>query len=133
MRYWTDRTDDPSNYRADFRPWTPQNHSTTTPRALAVGNDNTRFLSTRWLEDGDYLRVQNVMVGYTLPPALSSWLRGVSNARLYFNAQNVHTFTGYSNWDPETLGFGNPLGRGVDDGAIYPNVRTISIGLDLRM
>ncbi|HYD53752.1 MAG TPA: SusC/RagA family TonB-linked outer membrane protein, partial [Gemmatimonadaceae bacterium] len=134
-RYWTDRMDDPSNYRAGFAPWTPENRSTTTPRALAAGNDNTRFLSDRWIEDGDYLRIQNVIVGYRLPASLVSRVgtgRG-TEARVYLNAQNLHTFTSFSNWDPETLGFGNPLGRGIDDGRIYPNVRTISIGLDLRL
>jgi TonB-dependent starch-binding outer membrane protein SusC len=133
VRYWTDRTDDPSNYRAGFSPWTPTNPSNTTPRALATGNANTRFLSDRWIEDGDFMRIQNIMVGYTVPASMAAWIRGASSARVYLNAQNLHTFTGYSNWDPETLGFGNPLGRGVDDGRIYPNVRTISVGVDLRM
>jgi TonB-linked SusC/RagA family outer membrane protein len=133
VRYWTDRMDDASNYRAGFSPWSPTNPSTTTPRALATGNQNVRFLSDRWLEDGDFLRIQNVIVGYTLPASMSSWIRGANAARVYFNAQNLHTFTDYSNWDPETLGFGNPLGRGVDDGRIYPNVRTLSVGIDLRM
>jgi hypothetical protein len=56
-----------------------------------------------------------------------------SQPRIYFNVQNLHTFTDYTGWDPEVLGFGNPLGRGIDDGAIYPNVRTITFGIDLRM
>jgi TonB-linked SusC/RagA family outer membrane protein len=134
-RYWTDRTDDPSNYRKGFAPWTPENRSRTTPRALAVGNPNTRFLSDRWIEDGDFLRVQNVVVGYTLPEGLAGLLGGgrATTARVYLNVQNLHTFTDFSNWDPETLGFGNPLGRGVDDGRIYPNVRTVSLGIDLRL
>jgi TonB-linked SusC/RagA family outer membrane protein len=135
VRYWTDRMDDPSNFRAGFRPWTPENPSRTTPRPLAVGSDNTRFNSDRWIEDGDYLRVQNIMIGYTLPASLTSRLGGTAatQARVYLNMQNLHTFTDFSNWDPETLGFGNPLGRGIDDGRIYPNVRTISLGLDLRL
>ena len=134
-RYWTDRTDDPSNYRKGFAPWTPENPSTTTPRALARGNDNTRFLSDRWIEDGDYWRIQNVVLGYTLPTSLSRRF-GASDetqSRVFLNIQNLHTFTSFSNWDPETLGFGNPLGRGVDDGRIYPNVRTISFGLELKL
>ncbi|HEU4565454.1 MAG TPA: SusC/RagA family TonB-linked outer membrane protein [Gemmatimonadaceae bacterium] len=134
-RYWTDRMDDPSNYRKGLEPWTPENHSTTTPRALAVGSDNTRFNSDRWIEDGGYLRVQNIMIGYTLPAALTARMGGRdgARARVYLNMQNLHTFTDFSNWDPETLGLGNPLGRGIDDGRIYPNVRTISLGLDLRL
>jgi TonB-dependent starch-binding outer membrane protein SusC len=135
VRYWTDRMDDPSNYRAGFAPWSPTNPSTTTPRALAAGNDNTRFLSDRWVEDGDFLRVQNVTVGYRLPESVTRLVGGgqTNDSRIYLSMQNLHTFTSYSNWDPETLGFGNPLGRGIDDGRIYPNVRTITVGLDLRL
>ena len=50
-----------------------------------------------------------------------------------FLIQNLHTFTSYSGWDPEILGLADPLARGIDDGRIYPNVRTVSFGLDLRM
>ena len=134
-RYWTDRTDDPSNYRKGFAPWTATNPSRTTPRAIAAGNANTRFLSDRWLEDGDYWRIQNVAVGYTLPASFASRI-GASpdmRSRIFVNIQNLHTFTSFSNWDPETLGFGNNLGRGVDDGRIYPNVRTFSFGLELKL
>jgi hypothetical protein len=135
VRYWTDRMDDPSNYRAGFAPWSPTNPSTTTPRALAAGNENTRFLSDRWVEDGDFLRVQNVTLGYRLPASVTRLVGGgePNDSRVYLSMQNLHTFTSYSNWDPETLGYGNPLGRGIDDGRIYPNVRTITVGLDLRL
>ena len=134
-RYWTDRMDDPSNFREGFQPWTPQNRSTTTPRALAAGNDNTRFLSDRWIEDGDFLRIQNIILGFRLPASITSRMGGGRNldSRIYVNVQNAHTFTDFSNWDPETLGFGNPLGRGIDDGRIYPNPRTVSVGIDFRM
>ena len=132
-RFWTDRADEPTNFRRDFRPWTPESPSTTTPRVLAVGHDNGRFLSDRWIEDGGFLRVQNVVLGFTLPASLSNYIGRASTARVYVNAQNVHTFTDYLGWDPEILGFGNPLGRGVDDGRVYPNVRTVSFGVDLRL
>lgn len=135
VRYWTDRTDDPSNFRQGFRPWTPENKSTTTPRAIARGNDNTRFLSDRWIEDGAYWKIQNIVLGYTLPSALASRLgaTGDMRSRVFLNIQNLHTFTGFSNWDPETLGFGNPLGRGIDDGQIYPNARIFSVGLEFKL
>jgi TonB-linked SusC/RagA family outer membrane protein len=133
VRYWTDRGDDPSNFRADFRPWTQANPSTSTPRVVAAGNPNTRFLSDRWVEDGDYLRIQNIVLGYRLPASLSRVVGRGAEARIYVNGQNLHTFTKFSNWDPETLGYGNPLGRGIDDGQIYPNVRTFSFGIDLRL
>jgi TonB-dependent starch-binding outer membrane protein SusC len=136
VRFWTDRGDDPSNFRADFQPWTSQNPSRTTPRVVAgpAGAQNATFLSDRWIEDGSFLRIQNVVVGWTMGPSLSRAL-GLRNSqpRVYLNIQNLHTFTDYSNWDPETLGWGNPLGRGIDDGAIFPNVRTVTLGIDFRM
>jgi hypothetical protein len=134
VKYWTDRMDDPSNHRAGFRPWTPENHSNTTPRALAVGSDNSILASDRWIEDGDFLRIQNLIIGYTLPTGFAGGLvRNDIQPRIYLNVQNLATFSGYSNWDPETIGNNDPLARGVDAGFIYPNVRTVTIGLDLRL
>jgi len=135
VRYWTDRGDDPSNFRKGYTPWTAENQSTSTPRITAAASPNNRFLSDRWVEDGAYLRIQNVTLGYRLPMSMVSRLTSgrTFDSRIYLNIQNLHTFTDFSNWDPETLGNGNALGRGIDDGQIYPNVRTYSIGLDLRL
>ena len=133
-RWWTDRMDDNSGYRADLRPWTPQNPSTTTPRAVigAPGTQNGIEQSDRWIEDGAFLRVQNIVLGYRLPASITRVARMGSDSRVYLNLQNVWTITGYSGWDPETLGNnGGLLARGVDTGQIYPNPRTISLGIDL--
>lgn len=134
-RYWTDRGDDPSNFRQGYRPFTTENPSTTTPRIVAAGNGNTRLLTDRWVEDGDFLRIQNIVLGVKIPTSLTQRLMGgrAFDSRLYLNVQNLHTFTDFSNWDPETLGRGDPLARGIDDGRIYPNARTISLGIDLRL
>jgi len=134
-RYWSDRTDDPQNHRAGYSPWTPTNPSTTTPRAVfgPAGFSNDRPNSDRWIEDGSYWRIQNLVIGYTLPVSMMQRTRLSSAPRIYLNIQNLHTFTSYSGWDPEVLGFADPLARGIDDGGIYPNVRTFSVGLDLRM
>ena len=90
-------------------------------------------MSDRWIEEADFLRVQNIVVGLTLPARFSQTLglRDESRPRVYLNVQNAFTFTNFSNWDPETLG-GGLLSRGFDDGAIYPNVRTLTVGFDLR-
>ena len=137
VRYWTDRGDDPSNFRADYRPWTAENPSTTTPRisAAATANNNERYDSDRWIEDGGFLRIQNVVFGVRLPASLVSRMTAGRNfdSRVYVNLQNLHTFSDYTGWDPETLGNADPLARGVDTGRIYPNVRTVSVGLDLRL
>jgi TonB-dependent starch-binding outer membrane protein SusC len=99
-----------------------------------AGFSNDRQNSDRWIEDGSYWRIQNLVLGYTLPTSVVSraGLRAQS-PRVYLNIQNLHTFTSYTGWDPEILGQADPLARGVDDGRIYPNVRTVSFGLDLRM
>ena len=57
---------------------------------------------------------------------------GASSPRIYANLQNLYTFTKYSGYDPEVLGFGDPLARGIDDGLIYPNPRTVTFGLEVR-
>ncbi|HEY0529607.1 MAG TPA: SusC/RagA family TonB-linked outer membrane protein [Gemmatimonadaceae bacterium] len=135
VKFWTDRTDDPQNHRADYVPWTATN-PTSNPRAVfgPGGASNDRPNSDRWIEDGSYWRIQNLVLGYSLPGSFLSRTGLVGTTpRIYLNIQNLHTFTSYSNWDPEILGFADPLARGIDDGRIFPNVRTISVGLDLRM
>jgi TonB-linked SusC/RagA family outer membrane protein len=137
IRYWTERMDDPANNSsASLQPWTPTNPSNTTPRAVVgtAGAMNATLRSDRWIEDGNFLRIQNLMFGYTFPDkSLGRLGLNASRPRVYLNIQNLYTFTGYSGWDPEILGYGSPLGRGIDDGYIYPNVRTITVGLDLRL
>ena len=136
VRYWTDRMDDLNNSRAGLNPWSPTNPSTTTPRAVfgAAGAANADPVSDRWIESGNYTRIQNLVIGYRVP---SRYLgrAGMTGAepRIYLNIQNLYTFTKYTNWDPEVLGLGDPLARGIDDGYIYPNPRTVTIGLDLRL
>ncbi|MDB4949034.1 MAG: TonB-dependent outer membrane protein SusC/RagA [Gemmatimonadetes bacterium] len=136
VRYWTDRMDENSSYRSGLDPWTPTNTNTTDPRAVwgAAGASNARPNTDRWLEDGSYLRIQNLVLGYALPSAVARRI-GVTGdgSRVYLNVQNLHTFTHFSNWDPEVLGDANPLARGIDDGRVYPNPRTFTLGLDLRL
>ncbi|MDP9347836.1 MAG: SusC/RagA family TonB-linked outer membrane protein, partial [Gemmatimonadota bacterium] len=136
-KFWTDRLDENHGYRARLNPWTPQNTNTRDPRPLfgsQGAEGNARPNSDRWIEDSSYLRIQNVVLGYALPGSLMRTL-GVAGegSRIYLNIQNVHTFTGYSNWDPEIRGFDSPLSRGIDDGRIYPNPRTFTLGVDLSM
>lgn len=142
VRIQTDRMDDLGGVRAGYTPWTPENHSTTTPIALFNNNgpsaaratSNVYGLSDRWLENGKFTRIQNIVLGYTLPQNVLQRLRiGSTRApRIYVNAQNLYTFTGYTNWDPDVLGLGNALSRGEDDGTTYPTPRTVTFGLDVR-
>jgi hypothetical protein len=144
-KYWLERTDDNGAYLADFSPWTPNNPSTTTPRAIKSGGsganaasagENARYNSTRWLEDGSYLRLKNLQIGYSVPKATLSRVKGINTFRVYLTGQNLFTITDYSGYDPETVGSGavgsnaNTLTRGVDDGS-YPNLRTYTVGIQL--
>lgn len=135
VRFWTDRMDENSNYRADLDPWTPQNTDTDDPRAVfgASGADNARPNSDRWIEDASYLRIQNVMLGWRIPGSLTDRLGvGGEGTRIYVNVQNAYTFTSFSNWDPE-IRSANAISRGVDDGGIYPNPRTFTLGIDVNL
>jgi len=134
-RYWNERGDENHNFRAGYTPWRPGNNSEN-PRLVfgGEGASNARSNSDRWLESGSYLRIQNLVVGYEVPEALTGRLGlGTERTRVYLNVQNLHTFSGFSNWDPEVRGFDSPLSRGIDDGRIYPNPRTVTIGVDLNL
>ena len=123
-----------NNLASDFNPWTTSNTGTNQPRAVFGDAANSDPLSDYWLESGNFIRVQNVVLGYSLPQRFLQQARlGTANRpRIYVNLQNLYTFTSYTGYDPEVLGFGDPLARGVDDGLIYPNPRTITLGFDVR-
>ncbi len=105
--------------------WTPDNTNTDIPRA----NANRRaLLHSGLVEDGSFLRLQSLTLGYQLPAGL---VPGTNEARMYVTGQNLITLTGYSGFDPEvnSLG-GDPRTRGVDIGA-YPRARTWNFGVSI--
>jgi len=98
------------------------------------GSDGfSRQFSSYWVENGSYLRLRTLQVGYNLPPALIRW---IPVARVYVQAENLFTITGYSGLDPSlpaasTFGAAGDIRdqfRGVDQGS-YPSNRTITIGI----
>lgn len=108
------------------------------PAALAAMNANTTmwtppagayFLHSYAIEDGSFLRLNNLTIGYSLGKDFTSQL-GLSNFRLYFTMNNVFTITGYSGYDPEANTRRNPLTPGVDYAA-YPRSRFILSGVDI--
>ncbi|GHT12705.1 SusC/RagA family TonB-linked outer membrane protein [Bacteroidia bacterium] len=129
VKYWMERMDETANLPKNLAPWTPENHSTTTPRAFMGPNDNTIVYSDRWIEDGTYLRLKNIQVGYSFTKSLFKNVKFVENARLYVGVQNLFTLTSYSGFDPEISG-GSIFGKGNDDGH-FPPVRTFTCGLQL--
>jgi len=114
--------------------WTPTNTGTSVPRAINGDPNQNARTSDRWIEDGSYLRLKNVTLGYTVPKtSLKSFLKGsFSSIRIYAASQNLYTFTKYKGWDPE-IGFNNgSLTSGIDYGQ-YPSARSISLGLQLGL
>ena len=106
------------------------NSGTSTPRAI-IGdpNDNDR-ISDRYIEDGSYLRIKNISLGYTVPKKFLNKF-GLDNLRVYCNIQNLATITSYSGYDPE-IGV-STMGSnvyGVDYGR-YPSPTTYSFGLNM--
>lgn len=100
------------------------------PRFNNLGVNQNDRASDRYIEDGSYLRIQNISLGYTLP---EKWVKKVllTQARLYFNVQNVHTFTKYSGFDPEIGAFNqSALMQNIDMGR-YPTPRTYTLGMTL--
>ncbi|MDR1644829.1 MAG: TonB-dependent receptor [Tannerellaceae bacterium] len=92
-------------------------------------NQNIRF-SDRYIEDGSYLRIKNVQLGYTLPKSLAAKLK-ISRLRVYTSVDNLYVFTSYRGFDPEMGDYlGETLNNGVDMGS-YPRPRTITAGLNL--
>lgn len=92
------------------------------------GLNNTE-ISDRFLEDGSYLRIKDISLGYTLPKALVNSV-GIDNLRLYGSVRNAFTFTSYSGFDPESQNTSNPTSIGVDY-LTQPQPRTFIIGLDI--
>lgn len=121
-----DRFDDNSNYRAGIQPWTSENPNTDVPRAYYGTTLNSRGDTDRWLEDGSFMRLKYISLGYQIPTAVVQKI-GFASAQVSISAQNLLTFTGYSGLDPE---FNNSsiYERGVDYG-VFPNLKTYSLGL----
>lgn len=109
--------------------WTPMNPSNTIPRANSAGGQ--RILSTFQIEDGSYLRLRNLSVGYNLPENLIKRI-SLRAAKVYVTAQNYWTLTQYKGYDPEVnLNPGSSISQGMDYGG-YPAAKTLLVGLNLR-
>lgn len=102
-----------------------------TPRANARTTGNNNAISSRWVEDGSYLRIQNVSLGYQLPASLISKAK-LQQVRIYASAQNLFTFTKYLNFNPEVSNYEGPLTGGVDYG-VYPLAKTFTVGVNIGL
>ena len=108
--------------------WTPENKNASHPRLTWDDpNRNTRAESDRYLENGSYLHLRSVQLGYTFP---QTWFKGaIQHARVYINAENLFTITSYSGYSPD-VNADNANYRGFDN-FIYPTNRTFMLGLNV--
>jgi TonB-linked SusC/RagA family outer membrane protein len=123
-----------TNVRSDLlaNSWTPSNPNAKYPR-LDVNDNYSHAISSYYVEDGSYVRMRNIQLGYNVPPSMSKWLAA---SRVYAQVENLFTITGYPGLDP-VLPAANVFGpagdirdqyRGIDRGS-YPSNRTFSVGI----
>ncbi|MBQ8809141.1 MAG: TonB-dependent receptor [Bacteroidales bacterium] len=108
------------------------NADTKTPRPTRADPNDNDYMSSRYVEDGSYLRIKNITLGYTFP---KKWMNKIKfdNIRVYCNIQNLYTFTKYSGYDPEvgaSTQDAQGYAFGVDNGR-YPSPTTYSFGVSL--
>ena len=105
--------------------WTGEGTSQLVPRAVFNDPNKNARPSDRFVEDGDYLRLKNLIIGYTLPQSVLARLN-MSSLRIYVSAVNLLTWTKYTGFDPE-------VGTSGIDNSVYPVTSTYSIGLNIGL
>jgi TonB-linked SusC/RagA family outer membrane protein len=108
--------------------WTGEGTSNTVPRVTTAATNNN-VLSSYFVEDASFLRIQNIQLGYTLDKTESEKM-GISKLRIYTSVNNLYTFTKYRGFDPAASD-GNPLGGGIDYG-FYPTPKTFMFGINVN-
>jgi len=108
--------------------WTFDNPHSDIPRVST--SSSNMVISSRVIEDGSYLRIKTVSLGYTLPTKLMRSLH-INRARVYVSAQNLYTFTNYSGYDPEVSIKNSALNPGLDFSA-YPRAASFNFGINLN-
>ena len=108
--------------------WTPENPNSDIPR---INEGSGGYYSTYGIEDGSYLRLKTVTLGYNMPKKFANKLY-LQNVRIFVSGQNLWTWTKYTGMDPEVSTRNNVLTPGFDFSA-YPRARTFSIGLNMSL
>ncbi len=135
MKYYNNFMFDYFNKSVDIlNAWSPANPDSKIPALSTKDANNELRPSTFFIENGAYLRVKNVQLGYTLPASMAQKIKA-SKFRIYLQAQNLLTFTKYTGLDPEVgmQNYGSDnrnLDMGVDRG-LYPNSRTYTFGVNV--
>lgn len=108
--------------------WTGPGTSNTTPRAIYGNAWNTQN-SSRFLEDGSYIRLRSLNLGYTLPTEVAAKL-GMNRLRVYLQGDNLHLWTNYRGYDPEVTNDFDPQFIGQDN-LILPQLRSFNVGVNI--
>ncbi|WP_029036246.1 SusC/RagA family TonB-linked outer membrane protein [Salinimicrobium xinjiangense] len=110
-----------------FERWHGEGTSNTLPRLSYTSNRNTQFISDIFMHDADYVRINNLTVGYDFGNMFES--AAIKNLNAYVSVNNLYTFTGYDGMDPEVrFGHDASWASGIDLG-LYPQARTVMFGL----
>ncbi len=109
--------------------WTGPNSTNENPRLTTALTRNNVF-SDYYVEDGSFLRLRNLQIGYTLRGQSLQKLK-MTGLRVYLSANNLYTLTKYMGYDPDLGSVGGALGAGIDNG-FYPQARTIMLGFSIR-
>ncbi|MCQ2144483.1 MAG: TonB-dependent receptor [Bacteroidales bacterium] len=109
--------------------WTPQNKNASMPSVASMSTDTNFWSSSANLFKGDYFRIKQIQLGYTLPKAWSQ-KAFIDSLRIYASLDDFFTITKYPGFDPETASTGAHNGIGMDKGS-YPNSRKIIFGVNL--
>jgi len=106
--------------------WTPDNTNTNVPRPDVLETNANARPSDRFIQKGDYLRLQNLQLGYTVPVGKNNFIERI---RLFAQGSNLVTITPYKGVDPDFNANDGLFSRGFDPGS-FPNPRTISFGIE---
>ncbi len=117
-------------YATTLNRWTPTNPSTTMPRAVYGDPANNRRNSDRWLEDGSFTRLKNLVFAYNLDSKLASKMK-ISSLKVYVQAQNLVTWTKYSGFDPEVSTFTSTNTAQGTDFLTFPQAKTVTFGVNI--
>ncbi|MBC8052417.1 MAG: TonB-dependent receptor [Sphingobacteriaceae bacterium] len=114
--------------------WTPQNPNSNIPRVTSADpNRNSTATSDLYVEDGSFVKIKNIQLGYLLPQRIAKQLR-FSSFRIFASVDNLHTFTKYRGWDPEAARYGSSAGGDISAGVDswnYPMSRNITGGVKI--
>lgn len=113
--------------------WTPTNTNTSIPKAISNGDLYNVNNSSRFVENGSYLRLKSATLSYHLPTDKVKWLKALRSSSVYITATNLITLTKYTGFDPEVSAYGNmAIEAGIDYGT-YPQSRSVVVGINIEL